>query len=653
MSELMRRRGHQHMPRLSNLSARVHATGPDCVLTSAGLRLAVLVLVWWACAAPVTAEPRAGALWRLLQGEVAGKEDAAPCEADRDCPPVVLAAPETMAASAGAALGVVVGVLLMLGVLVGTGYYYYKKDPEKFFNKYRNIFSRFKRERAPSEATHPGYLESQVSPPPQVPVGATRPRPQLVPVPAAMQGRNQMAASSTWQVPEAGHSSGFSGGPYPSPDTWRPVAPPRVVPPVTVQGTFPDSNYSSSNRDAHTQGIAAPPQPSLPSQQPAPRWPQPYPGSLADPWQGSATTDARPLSNFGGSAVVDHPPSSFGGATVDEPRVPVRRPVQEPAPRMGDPDTGAPQQFHTLNYDIRVRPSDGSATLGSGAYGSVEAGVFTDENGRHVQVAIKYGTGLFATKKPSEVAEVFKQELDVMSRVPVHPNIVLCYGGRVNFKPGEHIGERDVYIVEELMHSNLHEVIHGDEFQGRMPFSLILKYALDIASGLEHLHRASVMHYDLKPANILVDNELRNVKIADFGISKVKAFSYITGTLRGTIGYMAPEVLLSHFMKNLVNEKIDVYSMGVVLWEMVEGKGPSDPMSFGNESLGGTNTAVSIEEDRFPITRPCPEPLKRLIDECVSLESGNRPTAREAHQRLRDMISANRNWTGSSPGVDG
>lgn len=189
-----------------------------------------------------------------------------------------------------------------------------------------------------------------------------------------------------------------------------------------------------------------------------------------------------------------------------------------------------------LDYDIRVLPlSDRPTVLGRGAFGTVEPGVFTDSSGNIVHVAVKYGTELFQHKRASEVLSIFQSELNVMCKVPAHDNIVHCYGGRVKFDDEEAIGARDVYIVEELMHANLQDVIYGDDFSGGLPYKLILKIALHIATGLEHLHRAGVLHYDLKPANILVD-EVFNAKIADFGSSQVKATSYITGTFRGTIG---------------------------------------------------------------------------------------------------------------------
>lgn len=91
------------------------------------------------------------------------------------------------------------------------------------------------------------------------------------------------------------------------------------------------------------------------------------------------------------------------------------------------------------------------------------------------------------------------------------------------------------------------------------------------------MNRYDVIHYDLKPSNILLNDNF-DAKLADFGFSKIKCKSYVSGSLRGTLGYMAPEVHLSHFLMGVkICEKVDIYSFGVVLWEMVTGKIPPEP----------------------------------------------------------------------------
>jgi len=283
----------------------------------------------------------------------------------------------------------------------------------------------------------------------------------------------------------------------------------------------------------------------------------------------------------------------------------------------------------------------------------VEAGVFTDSNGEVIHVAVKYGTGLSSSMSTREVLSIFQSELNVLSKVPVHANIVHCYGGRVQFADEDRIGRRDVYIVEELMHTNLDDVIYGDDFTEGLPYRLILDIALHIATGLQHLHKAGVLHYDLKPGNILVDEDF-NAKIADFGASKIKYKTYITGTgMRGTLGYMAPELLLGAYVKNLqISDKIDIYSFGVMLWEMVERDSPPNIRSLGNQSYD--QKRASLEEDnRFPFTRCCPEGLRGLINRCVSLNPKDRPSAGEIRESVEGMILQSQNRPSPLPSVDG
>ena len=200
------------------------------------------------------------------------------------------------------------------------------------------------------------------------------------------------------------------------------------------------------------------------------------------------------------------------------------------------PPATKPPVYPKMNLNIKLQSCDHAPiVLGEGAFGTVETGFMIDAEGYVVHVAVKYGTQLFSMKSPKEVLSIFRDELDVMARVPTHENVVRCYGGSVLFEEGAEFGKRDVYIVEELMDSSLHKVIHGDLFPNGLPYNVTLGIALEVIRGLEHLHKCNVLHYDLKPANILMDEDL-HAKIADFGSSKVKAESYITPSIRGTLG---------------------------------------------------------------------------------------------------------------------
>ena len=98
--------------------------------------------------------------------------------------------------------------------------------------------------------------------------------------------------------------------------------------------------------------------------------------------------------------------------------------------------------------------------------------------------------------------------------------------------------------------------------------------ALDIARGMEYIHSQGVIHRDLKPENVLIDKEF-HLKIADFGIACGEAYYDSPADDPGTYRWMAPEMI----KKKSYGRKVDVYSFGLILWEMVAGTIPYEDMT--------------------------------------------------------------------------
>lgn len=133
--------------------------------------------------------------------------------------------------------------------------------------------------------------------------------------------------------------------------------------------------------------------------------------------------------------------------------------------------------------------------------------------------------------------------------------------------------------------------------------------------GLSSLHAVGVVHRDLKSLNVLLASNF-TAKLADVGIAAVQTQGYLTasaGQVMGTLAWSAPELLLGE----QCNEKVDIYSLGVVLWELVTGKVPQ---------LG------KIKPPR-PSKR-CPPELCELIRDCLHEDRRQRPSARQAYDRL-------------------
>ena len=144
-----------------------------------------------------------------------------------------------------------------------------------------------------------------------------------------------------------------------------------------------------------------------------------------------------------------------------------------------------------------------------------------------------------------------------------HPNIVSIYD----------VGDQNElhYIVMELINGKtLKELIKE---KGRLPWKEAVRIASQIASGLEQAHKNHIIHRDIKPHNIIMTKD-GVAKITDFGIAKAVSNSTINafGTTVGSVHYFSPE----HARGGYTDEKSDIYSLGVVLYEMLTGKLPFD-----------------------------------------------------------------------------
>ncbi|KAM7479911.1 hypothetical protein LguiA_028124 [Lonicera macranthoides] len=128
-------------------------------------------------------------------------------------------------------------------------------------------------------------------------------------------------------------------------------------------------------------------------------------------------------------------------------------------------------------------------------------------------------------------------------------------------------------ITEYLAGGSLRKFLHQQEPYS-VPFDLVLKLALDIARGMQYLHSQGILHRDLKSENLLLDEDMC-VKVADFGISCLESQCGSAKGFTGTYRWMAPEMIKEkHHTK-----KVDVYSFGIVLWELLTALTPFDNMT--------------------------------------------------------------------------
>ena len=127
-------------------------------------------------------------------------------------------------------------------------------------------------------------------------------------------------------------------------------------------------------------------------------------------------------------------------------------------------------------------------------------------------------------------------------------------------------------IIEYLSGGSLRTFLHKLEHKP-LCWPKLIAIALDIARGMEYIHSQGVIHRDLKPENVLFDQDLC-AKIADFGIACEEAYCDKLAEDPGTYRWMAPEMIKS----KPYGHKVDVYSFGLVLWEMVTGTMPYEEM---------------------------------------------------------------------------
>ncbi|CAN4091210.1 unnamed protein product [Withania somnifera] len=166
---------------------------------------------------------------------------------------------------------------------------------------------------------------------------------------------------------------------------------------------------------------------------------------------------------------------------------------------------------------------------------------------------------VFAIKKMKWNA---REELKILQKVN-HGNLVKLEGFCIDPK------EANCYLVYEYVENgSLHSWLHGEK-PGKLSWKTRLRIAIDVANGLLYIHehtRPRVVHKDIKSSNILLDSNMR-AKVANFGLAK-SGCNAITMHIVGTQGYIAPEYLTD----GIVSTKMDVFSFGVVLLELVSGK---------------------------------------------------------------------------------
>uniref|UniRef100_A0A8C4FGS6 Mitogen-activated protein kinase kinase kinase n=1 Tax=Dicentrarchus labrax TaxID=13489 RepID=A0A8C4FGS6_DICLA len=239
--------------------------------------------------------------------------------------------------------------------------------------------------------------------------------------------------------------------------------------------------------------------------------------------------------------------------------------------------------------------------LGSGAQGAVFLGKFRSE-----EVAIK------------KVREQKETDIKHLRKLK-HPNII-SFKGVCTQAPCYCI------IMEYCAQGQLYEVLRaGRKVTPRM----LVDWASGIASGMNYLHLHKIIHRDLKSPNVLVTHN-DTVKISDFGTSKELSDKSTKMSFAGTVAWMAPEVIRNE----PVSEKVDIWSFGVVLWELLTGEIPYKDVDSSAIIWGVGSNSLHL-----PVPSTCPDGFKILMKQTWQGKPRNRPSFRQILLHL-DIASA-------------
>jgi serine/threonine protein kinase len=223
---------------------------------------------------------------------------------------------------------------------------------------------------------------------------------------------------------------------------------------------------------------------------------------------------------------------------------------------------------------------------------------------------------------PPKQLEEFKQEVNIMS-MNTHPNVVRLMGACTT--PGK------LQIVTERCHGDVDSLLQDPSYKGTL-FDR-LKIARDTADGMNWLHELThTVHGDLKPANLLIDIYCK-VKIADFGFGQIRQDMRHEATVKGSAMWLAPEKILKN---KPISEKIDVYSFGIILWEIVQRQKPYRDEDF--KDMQDFCEAICLRHVRPPLTPDIPASLQELMVDCWHADPDRRPSFSDIVSRLNFIL---------------
>jgi len=360
-----------------------------------------------------------------------------------------------------------------------------------------------------------------------------------------------------------------------------------------------------------------PPPPIItPEPPPSPSPPPPPPPPSSQLPQAKAPTAAEWDAHFPPPAAPSAQPPATAAMAVAAAAAAARAAAPAIPPPMSTRATSAAQLSSATGAEWQIPLSELAmgARIGSGAFGEVVRAVY-----QGTDVAVKrMNTGA------SGALGDFVREVQLLTRLR-HPHVVLFMGAAVS-------AHELCIVMEFASNGSLWAVLHGRN-KAVCDARRRLQWAAETAKGMAYLHSRSppIVHRDLKSGNLLVDEDW-HIKVSDFGLAKTKSLDGAGARSQvGTYAWMAPEVL----QQRPYDERADVYSYSIVLWEMLCKVEPF-------KGLHPMQVMWAVDKGERPPLPPlpdCPPDYVALIRSCWAREPEERPSFKEALQRLSAMAT--------------
>lgn len=251
--------------------------------------------------------------------------------------------------------------------------------------------------------------------------------------------------------------------------------------------------------------------------------------------------------------------------------------------------------------------------IGEGKFGVVKLGVHKNTK---LRVAIK--TIKKENLKSKQDHELVRSEIDIM-KLCRHPNVVSLLD---HFENSEYI----FIVMEYIAGGDLTKYVqkyYGGKTNKTLPEKRVAELMKQLASGLEYLHNYGIIHRDLKPDNLMMTERTINgeIKVMDFGLSKMMHHDEKVADGFGTLSFVAPEVLI----RKPYNKQVDVWSLGVIIYNLLSGELPFDDPSD-NEEVIARKVVYSEVEFKSKIWEKITKEGKQIICDCLIKDPEKRIT---------------------------